>query len=118
VLYYKRFLNKWVISNDGLEKLVVRYEELTGEPHRVFSQIVQFFDPSHAIQTDRLTRIVSEAVLEDVKPETTEVIRNFGVKNRRRLEDFAYFDAGFFCELEQCLEPEFEQLGYPIRFAA
>jgi hypothetical protein len=116
--FYQRFLHKWVLGDDGLEKLVVRYEQLTAEPLLVFGEIISFFHPREALDTARLQQIIDDAVLEDVKPTGIEVVRQFGVRNRRRLEDFKYYDREFFGQLETRLSAELTQLGYALRFAA
>lgn len=116
--FYQRFVNKWVLEDDGLEKLIMPYEKLTDDPIAEFSRMVQFFRPDQPIDRERLTRIVSDAVLEDVKPDKIDVIRKFGVRNRRKLEDFKYYDPVYFSELEAGLKTEFSQVGYPLRFAA
>ncbi len=118
LLFYQRFINKWVLMDDGLEKLVVRYESLTTEPGRVFGQMIAYFHPPQPVDQDRLQRIIDEAVLEDVKPTGIEVIRKFGVRNRRRLEDFKYYDPQYFAQLESQLSAELNGLGYALRFAA
>jgi hypothetical protein len=116
--FYKRFVDKWVLSDDGLEKLVVRYENLTARPLETFSEIVSFFHPPQAVDRVRLQRLIDDAVLEDVKPTGIEVIRQFGVRNRRRLEDFTHYDPGYFALLESQLSSELNQAGYARRFAA
>jgi hypothetical protein len=118
LLFYQRFLQKWVLSEDGLEKMLVRYETLTTEPLDAFSRIISFFHPPDAVDPERLQRIIDEAVLEDVKPTGIEIIRKFGVRNRRKLEEFKYYDARYFARLESQLAAELSQLGYPLRFAA
>ncbi len=116
--FYRRFLRKWVLAEDAIEKLVVPYEQLTGEPLTWFARMIDFFHPARPVDGARLEKIVAEAVLEDVKPTGIEVIRNFGVRNRRRIEDFQHFDQAYFAELEGALTAELTELGYPRRFAA
>jgi hypothetical protein len=118
LVFYKRFVDKWVLSDDGLEKLIVRYERLTAEPLETFSQIIEFFHPPHALNGSRLQRLIDDATLEDVKPTGIEVVRQFGVRNRRRLEDFKYYDASYFALLESQLSSELNQAGYSRRYAA
>ena len=118
VRYYKRFMQKWVLEDDGLEKHIISYETLTASPVEEFQRMIEFFRPPTPVDEARLERIVNGAVLEDVKPTGIDVIRNFGVKNRRKLQDFKYFDEHHFAELEAQLDQEFERVGYPRRFAA
>jgi hypothetical protein len=116
--YYQRFVQKWVLIDDDLEKLVVRYERLTAAPLETFTEILEFFHPPERINRYRLQRLIDDATLEDVKPTGIEVIRQFGVRNRRRLEDFKYYDPGYFSMLESQLSGEITQVGYSRRFAA
>lgn len=116
--YYRRFVQKWVTSDDGIERLVVRYEDLTNGPENVLARIVSFFDPNTPVQVELIHQLVAAAFLEDVRPTTTEVVLNFGVKNRRRVEEFQHYDANFFAGLEQELWSELSPMGYTSRFAA
>jgi hypothetical protein len=116
--YYQRFLHKWVLRHDGLEKFVVRYERLTEDPLETFAEIINFFHPPQPVNRQHLQRLIDDAALEDAKPTGTEVIRQFGVRNRRRLEDFKHYDPQYFAVLELQLSSEMSQLGYPQRFAA
>ncbi len=116
--YYKRFLHKWVLNDIGTERLIVQYEQLTSDPVREFSRIIEFFHPPGPIDTERLTRLVQEAALEDVAPDGVRVVQGFGVRNRRRLEEFKHYDPIYFGQLEAELSDEFSSLGYAARFAA
>jgi hypothetical protein len=116
--FYQRFLHKWVLGRNDLEKLIVQYENLTMQPLEVFGQIISYFHPAEPLDEPRLQQIISDAVLEDVKPTGIEVIRQYGVHNRRRLEDFKYYDPRYFARLEARLSHELTQLGYTLRFAA
>ena len=118
VRYYKAFMQKWVLADDDLEKHIVSYETLTGAPLDEFKRSIEFFRPPTPVDEAKLGRIINNAVLEDAKPTGIDVIRNFGVKNRRKLEEFKYFDEHHFAELEAQLDQEFERVGYALRFAA
>ena len=116
-VYYRRFLQKWVLSeDDDLQKLIVRYEALTENPLTEFRRVIEFFRPRDSIDETRLERLVQSAVLEDVRPNRVEVIRGFGIHNRRRIEDFQYYDPVYFGELEHELSDELSRCGYPCRF--
>lgn len=116
--YYRRFVRKWLLAEDGLEKLVVRYEDLTTQPEASLGRMVQFFHSPDPIELDRLRTVVKDALLEDVRPTQTEIVPQFGVRNRRKIEDFQHYDPDFFAQLESQLWPELSQLGYAARFAA
>ena len=118
IQYYKKFMQKWVLEDDGMEKQIIRYEKLTAEPVEQFTRMIEFFHPPTPVDQSRLESIINQAVLEDVKPTGIDVIRNFGVKNRRKLQDFKHFDENHFTHLECELDKEFEGIGYTRRFAA
>jgi hypothetical protein len=116
--YYERFVRKWVLSHDGIEKLIVSYEDLTANPLGSFRRIIQYFQPSDPIDTERLAEIIESATLPDVGPKGVEMHRNFGVRNRRRIEDFAHYDPKYFAGLERRLSPLLLQTGYRLRYVA
>ncbi len=116
--YYRRFVRKWLMSDDGLEKLVVRYEDLTSQPEANLGRMVNFFCPLVPVKLERLREVVAAAPLEDVRPTETQVVPQFGVRNRRRVEEFQHFDTDFFAQLESQLWPELSHLGYVARYAA
>jgi hypothetical protein len=116
--YYERFVRKWVLSNDGLEKMIVTYEDMTSDPLLAFRRIVDFFQPSEPVDSERLAEIIRSATLADVRPTGVEFVRNFGVQNRRRVEDFQHYDPEYFASLERRLARVLSQTGYRQRYAA
>lgn len=114
--YYRRFIDKWVRESNDLETLVVRYEDLTARPAEMFRQITEFFTPPELIDEARLQRVITESNLSDVTPTGTKLIRQFGVKNRRRIDDFHHYDAAFFTELETSVADVLTSLGYSLRY--
>ena len=117
-VYYQRFVQKWIADTDSIEKLVVRYEDLTSEPIEAFQRCIQFFQPGERTDTERLAAVIQGAVLEDARPDTTVVVRDFGVRARRDIKAFPHYRAEFFQELEDRLENELKLLGYRLRYAA
>jgi len=116
--FYRSFVDKWALSADGLEKLVVRYEDLTSDPLTEFRQIIDMFRPSQPLDISLLTQLIEDAHLEDVRPTETRVVQNFGVRSRRCIEQFRHFDEQFFGELEMLVSGQLTGLGYALRFAA
>jgi hypothetical protein len=116
--YYQRFVRKWILLDDDVEKLVVRYEDLTSRPEEWMGRIVGYFAPGEPIVLERIRELVSDALLEDVRPRETTMLYHFGVRNRRRIEDFHHYDPVFFSRLESQLWPELRELGYQPRYAA
>ena len=115
--YYQRFVQKWIFSKDSLEKLIIRYEDLTDNPVFVYNQIIAYFHSSWPIDQMRLEQVIKGASLENQTSHGAELIPGFGVHNRRRLEDFKYFDTKHFALLEVLLSKELAELGYENRFA-
>ena len=114
--YYRRFVGKWIAAGDDLDKLVVHYEDLTQRPHEMFRQIAGFFEPTEAIDDERLGRVITASHLSDITPTGTKLIRKFGVKNRRRIEDFHHYDETFFAQLEAGVADVLSSQGYALRF--
>jgi hypothetical protein len=117
VNYYRQFVRKWILAGDTIEKLTVKYEQLTAQPLEIFAQILSFFRPDEGLNMARLHELICHAALEDVQPVETRVIENFGVRSRRRIEEFQHFRADEFAELESEIAAELQSLGYPLRFA-
>jgi hypothetical protein len=116
--YYERFVRKWVLSHDGIEKLIVSYEDLTADPLGSFRRIIEYFQPTEPIDWNRLSEIIESATLPDVRPTGVEMLRNFGVRNRRRVEDFQHYDPKYFAGLERRLTAVLLQTGYRLRYVA
>ena len=114
--YYRAFVQKWAIASDNLEKVIVRYEDLTDNSLNTFSRIVKLFAPQRQVKSWHLKRLIENAALEDVKPDATKVIKHFGVHNRRRIEDFHHFCPEYFGRLEEMVSAELFALGYTPRF--
>lgn len=114
--YYRRFVTKWVLENEGLDALVVKYEDLTAQPESMFHQMIEFFQPKEQVDLEWLKQVINESNLSDTTPTGTKVLRNFGVRNRRKIEDFHHYDRGFFGELEEELSDTLTSLGYELRF--
>jgi hypothetical protein len=116
--HYRRFVHKWVLSDDSIEKLVIRYEDLTANPLDVLGKVIGYFDPPEAVNQSRLKRLIENVEAEDTNPERTKLVEESGVRATRRIEDFQHFDPIFFQALEDELADEFSGLGYQRRFAA
>ncbi|MDG2382815.1 MAG: sulfotransferase domain-containing protein [Pirellulaceae bacterium] len=115
-VFYRRFVNKWLNKSPELEILIVRYEDLTARPLQTYSKITEFFKPSEPIDTEHLQNVIKQSSLADVTPTGTNVIHQFGVRNRRKIEEFAHYDKEFFAELEASVADELAAVGYPLRF--
>ena len=116
--HYQRFIQKWVRSNDSIEKLVIRYEDLTADPYRVLGEIASFFQPGEQLDTARLGQLIDSVESEDSDAKRTKLVKGSGVQATRKIEDFRHFTPRFFRNLEKELTDEFSALGYDRRYAA
>lgn len=116
--HYRRFVHKWVLSDDSIEKVVVRYEDLTADPASVLKKVLTFFHPPEPVNDFRLRRLIDSVEAEDTDAKRTKLVEGSGVRATRRIEDFQHFDPDFFQALEKELADEFSGLGYSRRYAA
>ena len=118
LIHYRRFVQKWVLETDGCEKLKIRYEDLMDSPLDTCSAIVRFSLPSEAPDLQRLQRLIDKADLVVPNSETRfDYVPNGGIRQRREIEAFRYFDPKYFATLERQLARELSLLGYPRRYA-
>lgn len=116
--HYRRFVRKWILERDDIEKLTVRYEDLTANPLAAYRSIVSFSLPGEEPDLVRLRRVVDDAVL--VVPNSSEGfdhVPHAGIRDRRKIEEFRHFDPAYFASLERRLARELTLLGYPLRYA-
>jgi hypothetical protein len=112
-------VQKWVLETDCCEKLKIRYEDLMDSPLDTCSAIVRFSLPSAAPDLPRLQRLMDEADLVVPNSETRfDYVPKSGIRERRNLEAFRYFDRKYFATLERQLARELSLLGYPRRYAS
>ena len=117
LIHYPRFVQKWVIEEDGLENLKIRYEDLVCSPLGSCSAIVKFSLPSEKVSLLRLQPLIDEADLVVPSPDARfDYVPNSGIRYRRNIEDFRYFDRTYFAALEGRLARELLLLGYPLRY--
>ena len=116
--HYRRFARKWITGNDRLEKLTVCYEDLTSNPLSLFSEIITFFHPHEPLDLRRLQNSIDTAVMEDITPTGINRILDYGVRSKRNVEDFKYYDPEYFAKLEAVVSDTLMQLGYPLRFSS
>jgi len=117
LIHYRRFVQKWVIEEDGCEKLKIRYEDIMGIPLATCTSIVRFSLPSEEPDLPRLQRLIDEADRVVPNSETRlDYVPNSGIRGQRNIEAFRYFDPKYFATLERQLARELSLLGYPQRY--
>ena len=115
--YYRRFVKKWIFDPDPMERLLIRYEDLTEDPILTYTKVIEFFQPCDPVDRPRLQHIVEGARALSGTAMGVEYLPETRVRNRRVIEEFKYFDRSEFASLERQLAHEFMQLGYPLRYA-
>jgi len=99
---YRNFIEKWVLPRDtGIQKLVIRYEDLTGDTQNSMMKILDLFGLGASIDHHYLRDIIAtEAKHANLKGERI-VTENFGVRLTRNPENFRYYSSDFFARLEE-----------------
>ena len=116
--YYRRFASKWVLGRQRHNHLVVRYEDLTEQPFEVLQKVVQLFDPLMPIDARRLQACIEGVSALVVSTSGATFVPLQGIRSRRRLEDFRWFDVDAFAEAERAISDLLAKLGYPLRFVS
>jgi len=114
--YYRRFASKWVLGRQRHNHLVIRYEDLTERPVEVLQDVVQIFDPVTPVDGGRLQACIDGVSAQVVSTSGAAFVPLQGIRSRRRLEAFRWFDVDEFAEIERSLADLLAQLGYPVRF--
>jgi len=99
---YRRFLEKWIQSKDtDIEKLVVRYEDLVKDTEGVLVKVLTFFGLGENINRERLRGLIETAEKIHVAGKGVEKIKDHGVKDARKIEDFRYYSPEWFSQLDK-----------------
>lgn len=100
-LEYASFMSRWVnAQDDGIEKLVIKYENLANDPEIWLAKALAFFGLEEAIDARRLRKVVSEVPKITVVNKEKVELQSHGIKNSRKVEDFRYYSPEWFAELE------------------
>lgn len=96
---YNNFVKKWILSEDNhIQKLVIKYEDLTSAPEEWLEKALQFFGTENVVRS-RIRDLVATA------PKTTYLAAqqlhdpSAGVKNSRKVEEFRHYSQPWFDEL-------------------
>ena len=114
--YYRRFVEKWFLDGGRRGFHAVRYEDLTSRPLAVLEEIVRLFDPERLVDLERLQACIEGVSAASVGPGPREFVPGQGVRNRRRLEDFRWFDRDDFAVVERSVGSVLARCGYRLRF--
>jgi len=114
--YYARFVEKWFLDGRRRGFHAVRYEDLTSRPLAVLEEIVRLFDPDQPVDLDRLQASIDGVSAASVGPGPRALVPGQGVRDRRRLEDFRWFDRHDFATVERSVGSVLARCGYPLRF--
>lgn len=98
---YRMFVEKWVLSDTPTERLIVKYEDLVGDPSGVLPTIISYIAPDLPVNYKRVRRIIKNIALVTIANNENRRIERFGVRERRKVEDFRYYDQEFFKELNE-----------------
>ena len=98
IYYWNHFIDKWVIDFpvQGNQPLNCIYEELIAKPRETSRVILDYMSAEP----------LDEALFE-------HVMKGLNISARNALEEFKYFDRGFFRELEEAAAQRLAQLALP-----
>ena len=95
IIYWKQFINKWILSNDADNFLRVDYDDFVRNPEKVVSQVLLFMNPDVVVDQEFLRRVLDVSEITD----------------RRHIEHFRYYNQDFFMMLESIVSAELKALN-------
>lgn len=99
---YREFMERWVVpQEDGIIRLLVKYEDMIAAPEQTFEKVLCFFGQEGNIDRKRLRAALLRVPKNTIVDSKRIIIENSGVKEDRVIEDFAYYSPEFFEELEK-----------------
>ena len=129
---YVRFVAKWVghtpkqrrlMRNFGVlspeaPTLVIRYEDLVARPMRELTSAISFFETASRVDRDRLRTIVQSIAGLTMANGEWVATENLGVKDRRRIEEFRFYDSEFFNQLQQSIAEALGPESWSVEFSS
>lgn len=100
IVYWKKFINKWVVGKNSANKLFLSYGELINYPMTSLINVIKFIKPEEEVDLKFLKLVVDKI--------------NFSKKNDIR--DFEYYDRDFFAEIEREALDEIKSIGIDSKF--
>lgn len=100
---YREFIQKWVSQqDDSIEKLLVRYEDLTADAEETLLRAFDFFGVPHgAIDSSRLRHVIETEDRHTNAGGLRHIEREQGVSKVRKIEEFRFYAPEWFSEFEQ-----------------
>jgi len=99
---YVRFMNHWISpKDDGVEKLVIKYEDLTSNPKEWMVKTLEFFGFTGNIDTARLEKALSLVPKITVLNNEKVDLKHHGIENSRKVEEFRFYSPEWFAELDK-----------------
>jgi len=95
LIYWKKFVYKWILDGKKTNRYVLNYDRLIGEPMTVMKEVVHFISPSEEIDGELLQKIIDK----------------LDVRRRNDFKEFKYYDEEHFKKFEGMVSGEIEQLG-------
>ncbi len=97
---HRTFIEKWVTSDFAKSQLVMDYAELTGDPIKAMQKIILLFAPNSTVNHAKLVKILGS--IPGISHNSSgAVVTGTGVKARRRLQDFRFYDPHIFSLLKR-----------------
>lgn len=93
---YRAFVEKWCDASDGVEKCLVKYEDLTSSPMPTLTRIVEFFAPGSVVDRARAEGVLSSAGSEKIERGSRWFVPDAGLHSARSVETFRYYDSAYF----------------------
>lgn len=100
LIFWKKFINKWVDKTPANFKLLMSYAEIVERPIISFVNIIKFIDPDSVIDFQLLSKC----------------IEGIDIKEKSEIRTFRHFSEKFFSELEKDALPEIKKAGLYSKF--
>jgi len=100
ILYWKKFMQKWVINKTSNDFLFITYNELVSNPMITMISVLHFMDPFEKINLKTLS----------------DSIKSLDVAPKNNIKNFEYYDESFFKHLEAQVANEIIFSGLELKF--
>ena len=84
IVYWKKFINKWVVENKNSNVAFISFEELLKDPQLSITKAILLMDPSNQVDTKKINSIISD----------------LRIKKRYDVSNFKYYDKKSFESIE------------------
>jgi len=98
---YRAFMRKWVESDFARSQFILRYEDFMADPAGQLARALACFDPATPVDAARVTEAVRNIAAERVTAEQIVRQDKAGVRERRKVEEFRYYDKDLFQQLSR-----------------